>query len=420
MQTSFDVYMLCDSIKKIGTSTDITNVLKDFSNTVVDNLDFDNCGIFRVLKNELSVIYSKGDIDTKLASKVVSEQYSSTILNAKRIDLTKDSDDAHIVRSLLVRPMEYFIIYSRVIGNTEEVKQKLNLVDTLSTIIFTKIEHFKMQSLLKKSNFQMENQIKLQIEEIKESNLQLSKTNEIMKQLQHCVSHDLREPIRNLATYNALAKQKISKGSSAEEVQELIDKSLDQTYRLDTMVSEIKHSFANGRKNIIVETLMLEGMIEVVKKNLNQLIDETNSKLIITKSSAFESSSALLKIILQNLISNAIYYRDSDRSPLIEIWVDVEEIVDTIYVKDNGIGIAEENLERIFLPYERGDVSRNGSGLGLATCKKMCQYLGGEIEVESTIGKGTTFIIRLPKACIKPIGNQLPPHDNQKSIPIAS
>ncbi len=420
MQATFDVYKLFDSIKAIGTSNDITNVLKDFSNAVVENLNFDNCWIFRVLENELSVIYSNGEIDNQESFDVVEEHYDSTVLNAKSIEIQQHIDGAHIVRSILIRPMEYFIIYSQVVGDENKVKQNLDIIDTLSTIIFTKIEHFKMRSLLRKSNLQMENQIKLQLEEIKESNTRLTKTNELMKQLQHCVSHDLREPIRNLATYNSLAKRKMSNGSSKEEVQELIDKSLDQTYRLDGMINDIKHSFADSSNNIIIETLMMESLIEVVRTNLSRLIDENEAKITITKSSAFESSSALLKIILQNLISNAIYYKDPNRNPLIEIEVEVTGTADYINVKDNGVGIAKENLERIFLPYERGEVSRNSTGIGLSTSKQLCQYLGGSIHVKSELGIGTTFIVELPKAKIKTIANQSPLSDNQKSVPIAS
>ncbi len=390
------------SIKSITNTIDTAQVLEELANILVTTIGFGSCSIFHIKNDVVTIMSNKGREVDDLASSIVLDNYKEAVFEAKSIVATRDHKEAYILRSLLYKPDEYYVIYTKAKCATTSIEEKRNVIDVFGSIIFTKIEHYKMKTLLSRSNEQMKSQINSQVEEIKATNKELEKSTELLKQFRYCVSHDLREPIRNIVTYNSLAKRAIDKGSSQEKLALLLEDSLSQSYRLDKMVDEIKHSFT-GDKQLIIETLMIERIYDDVVNNLKVLIKENNAKISVGNSMAFESSFAFLKIILQNLISNAIYYKAADRDPEIVISVETHQDHDLIHVEDNGRGIEKHDFERIFLPYERGDVGRNGTGLGLTTCNKLCEYLSAELSVNSIVGKGSIFTIKLPKSQIKTI-----------------
>ncbi|HOJ49632.1 MAG TPA: HAMP domain-containing sensor histidine kinase [Spirochaetota bacterium] len=149
--------------------------------------------------------------------------------------------------------------------------------------------------------------------------------------------------------------------------------------------------------------------IEKIKFNIKDVIEDTISSLyplyskkkhkIIKKLQDVDIESDKQKIyqLLYNIISNAIKY--TKEKGKIEIGVEKEENLCKIYVKDNGIGISESDIPNLFIPFKRGANSysmEEGSGLGLFICSQIIKVLKGDIKVESTLGKGSKFIIELP------------------------
>lgn len=394
-------------------------MLEELAKHLVSTLGFASCSIFCIKHGVVTIMSTHGNEVDELASAIVLDNYKVATIEAKSIYENSDQSSAHILRSLLLKPNGYYIIYTKAKQGETSIEEKRNVIDVFGAIIFTKIEHYKMKTLLSRSNDRMKSQIKSQLNEIKAANEELKKSTELLKQFRYCVSHDLREPIRNIVTYNSLAKRAVNKGTSQEKLVELLNDSLAQSHSLDKMVEEINHSFT-GDKKVIIETLMIERVYDDVVKNLKLLIEENSAKVIVKNSLAFESSYALLKIILQNLISNAIYYKAIDRDPIIKIDVRSEENYNFIHVEDNGIGIAKSDLDRIFLPYERGYVSRNGTGLGLATCKKLCEFLKAKLSVYSVEGTGSVFTIKMPKNQIKTIDLKSSQNNTQTLDAIAS
>jgi signal transduction histidine kinase len=112
---------------------------------------------------------------------------------------------------------------------------------------------------------------------------------------------------------------------------------------------------------------------------------------------AWSDRNSQIKTILNNLISNSFkYYRISDERPTIEIDISINDQFTTILIKDNGIGIAKENLKSIFDMFYRASNQSKGSGLGLYIVKEMVGKLSGTISVKSKVGVFTQFIIELP------------------------
>ena len=111
------------------------------------------------------------------------------------------------------------------------------------------------------------------------------------------------------------------------------------------------------------------------------------------------SNQSMLIQVIQNLVSNAIKFRKAETPPKIKISSVENEISYTVTITDNGIGIPEDQLKRIFIIFQRLHPrgSYKGTGIGLAICKKIIKKLGGEIWVKSTVDVGTSFTFTIPK-----------------------
>jgi len=135
-------------------------------------------------------------------------------------------------------------------------------------------------------------------------------------------------------------------------------------------------------------------------ENLEVLIDKTNGTVNVESLPTVEGIPLQFSQLFLNLISNALKFSEKDVAPIINIQsAPTEDGTVKIIVKDNGIGMKNTSLKRIFKPFERlhGKSSFEGSGLGLAMCKKIVERYQGTIQVESELGKGTQFIIVLPQ-----------------------
>lgn len=145
--------------------------------------------------------------------------------------------------------------------------------------------------------------------------------------------------------------------------------------------------------------MRLNDAIELAVINLRVSIEETEAVINIPQLPTVRSIQSLLIQLFQNLISNAIKFRKPGTQPVVHLGaVEAEEEV-IVSVKDNGIGIAPEYQERIFVIFQRlhTRVRYEGAGIGLSICQKIMQRLGGRIWIESEVNQGATFFIALPK-----------------------
>jgi signal transduction histidine kinase len=131
---------------------------------------------------------------------------------------------------------------------------------------------------------------------------------------------------------------------------------------------------------------------------LQESIKTYNGEVLISELPTIQSSTSLLFTIFKNLIENGLKYNVSEK-PIVRVAYHKKEIYDEIIISDNGIGINEKYYEKIFEMFKRlhSRGAYEGSGIGLAIVKLSIEMLGGIIDVESEEGKGTRFIIRLPR-----------------------
>ena len=233
-------------------------------------------------------------------------------------------------------------------------------------------------------------------EQIKFQNEQLANSNKELKQFAYIASHDLKEPLRMIGAYTSLLQRRYSKKLD-EGAQEFMGFITDATRRMNNLLDDLLTYSKVGTQELQKEPVKMCEVVEASLANLQLKIKQKHAKVNLSDLPEVEVSRIQMGQLYQNLISNAIKFSDKD-SP--EIWIDAEKNGKAYIfsVRDNGIGIAAEHKERIFEMFSRLHTRQEyeGTGIGLATCKKIVEQHSGRIWVESEKDKGSTFYFSIP------------------------
>lgn len=225
-------------------------------------------------------------------------------------------------------------------------------------------------------------------------NEELIKVNTELDRFVYSASHDLRAPLTSILGLVTLAR--MDKDTPTDSYLKRIEISI---HKLDVFIRDIIDFSRNARVEIKTEVINFKKIIEEVIDNLKYL-NEGNliePTITINGTEPFVTDPKRLSIILNNLISNAFkYFNPEESKPHIIIQVHHTKNYCTITIADNGIGIPSGHLEHIFKMFYRAHEESKGSGLGLYIVKETVEKLNGKIQVQSTVGKGTVFDIRLP------------------------
>ncbi|OGS61588.1 MAG: two-component sensor histidine kinase [Flavobacteria bacterium GWF1_32_7] len=224
------------------------------------------------------------------------------------------------------------------------------------------------------------------------------------KQFTSDASHELRTP---LAVIKGTMEVLIRKPRNQQEYEEKIQFCISEVDRLNHMVDQLLllARFENQKQNVKQETIYLNAL---VLDNLTRFSEKSESKKLKIKTEFEEdyyliSDNYLVSIIISNLISNAIKYSNPNGEIAIELGKTNDEVIFSI--ADNGVGIAKNDLDKIFNSFYRSDVSNHpeikGTGLGLSIVKRLCDLLKLEIAVESNLNQGTKFVLSFPLAKLK-------------------
>ncbi len=230
-----------------------------------------------------------------------------------------------------------------------------------------------------------------------------NRLNESMHELEnfaYAASHDLKEPLRMIGMYTQLLKKRIGGQLEGSNV-EFMDYVTDGVGRMQVLLDDLLKYSRLGKEEQDIRNIDLNNTLFVVIHNLTAAMKETNAAIVVTPLPTVLASSVEMTQLFQNLISNAVKFRRKDTPPMIEIRVtDWSSNKYRFMIADNGIGIPAQHQDRVFNIFERlnSRTDYEGSGIGLATCKKIVQNAGGEIWLESTEGVGTTFFFTLPKS----------------------
>jgi|GEM_PF-1197581 len=224
----------------------------------------------------------------------------------------------------------------------------------------------------------------------------LTKSNTELERFAYVASHDLREPLRNISSCVQLLEKNYIENLDAG-AKSLIKYTIEGVNQINSLISDLLAYSKHGSISGCFEKLDFNYILENVLENLKQLILENNAIITFDNLPEIVADSAQISQLLQNLISNAIKH-NAGSNVKIHIgslkWK--KELL--FFVKDDGCGIEEEYLEKIFEIFRRlesrGEYS--GTGIGLAICKQVVEKHGGKIWAESSIGNGSTFYFTLP------------------------
>ncbi|NLR91268.1 PAS domain-containing sensor histidine kinase [Flammeovirga agarivorans] len=236
-----------------------------------------------------------------------------------------------------------------------------------------------------------EKKVKLYLQELIAKNREL-------EDFAYVSSHDLQEPLRKIRAFGDRLKTK-EKEKLSEKGQDYIDRMLSSAERMQQLISDLLRFSRITSKAKDFEQINLNNVLTDVISDLEIAINEAEAEIRIDHLPNLKGDSTQLRQLFQNLISNAIKFKRDDAKPIVEVKYlpeDHGEDVIQIAVKDNGIGFDQKYSDRIFQIFQRLEGRKyNGSGIGLAICKKIAQRHGGDITALSNIGKGTTFYITL-------------------------
>ncbi len=230
---------------------------------------------------------------------------------------------------------------------------------------------------------------------LEQKNDELTVLNKELDRFVYSISHDLRAPIASVLGLNALAEE----CQDDEELQGILDMQREALDRLDQYIRDVIDYARNKRMDLTPEEVNLHDMVWASLKGLDYLADYNRLEYFVEvpESTLITTDRVRMQIILSNLFSNAIKYRDpSKEKSFLSVRSTFKEGKLTFVVSDNGLGISDEFKEQIWDIFFRGNSEVSGSGLGLYILKESVKNLSGTIEVESEEGKGTTFTLNLP------------------------
>lgn len=226
-------------------------------------------------------------------------------------------------------------------------------------------------------------------------NVELEKANDELNRFVYSASHDLRSPLMSILGVVQLARLE-PEMKVAEEYFKIIESSI---LKLDNYTKRIIEYYQNTRIEEIYNSIDFNDLIIDVIESLKNLDQNVAFKTYINQSVDFVCDDFRLRVILNNLISNAIKYRNHKvPNHYVTVTVNVTEKESEIIITDTGIGIPPQYLENIFKLFFRSPSSnkRQGSGIGLFIVKEALEKLNGFIEVNSNVETGTTFKLLIP------------------------
>jgi PAS domain S-box-containing protein len=228
------------------------------------------------------------------------------------------------------------------------------------------------------------------------SETQLRRSNEDLQQFAYVASHDLQEPLRAVAGYCDLLRQLYTKQLD-DEGREFLQHAIDGAHRMQALIKDLldySRVGSSGRRFVEFDA---QELFDAAIENLSAAIADANATVTADELPVIVGDRSQLTRVFQNLIGNALKFR-GERLPTIHVSGRCENGEWVFEIRDNGIGIAEEYRERIFIIFQRLHTRTNyaGTGMGLAICKRIIDLHDGWIRVSSTPEEGSVFTFGIP------------------------
>ncbi len=276
---------------------------------------------------------------------------------------------------------------SSAISSDEQHKNRLGFIQTFAYSLSQAIAHQQSLEILKAVNA-----------ELAENMNALAHSNQELEQFAYIASHDLQEPLRMVTSFLDQLEKKYAHALD-EKAHRYIFFATDGARRMRQIILDLlEYSRLGKPEQMVYETISSEDLMAEVNALLSQKIKETGAQIVYDFPPSFLAPRIPLRQVLQNLVGNALKYSDTKRPPQINIVLKTDQNL-LFSVQDNGIGIESDYFKKIFIIFQRlhGKDAYEGTGVGLALCKKIIEQCQGTIWLESVLDQGSTFYFQIPK-----------------------
>jgi len=244
------------------------------------------------------------------------------------------------------------------------------------------------------------------------ANAKLEQRNRALRDFAYIASHDLQEPLRKISAFSNLVLEDY--GDKVDETgQHYLERMQDAAQRMSQLISDLLVYSRVTTRARPFEPVDLEAVVDNVRSDLDMQIEDVNGTVETDDLPTIDADPTQMRQLLQNLISNALKFRKEEEPPVVRLTAavtpvresDLADRIDVdctqicqLTIEDNGIGFDQKYADRIFTPFKRlhGRSEYEGTGMGLAICRRIVERHGGNISVSSIPGDGTTFTVVLP------------------------
>ncbi len=259
-------------------------------------------------------------------------------------------------------------------------------------------ERRRAQQELQEYKTHLEELVAARTAELTRANEALASSNAELEKFAYVASHDLQEPLRMVASYTQLLARRY-KGKLDADADEFIGFAVDGATRMQQLIQDLLSYSRLTTQGRPLELIGCQDACNIAMVNLGQSIGDSGAIVNVGALPEVRADATQLAQLFQNLIGNAIKYRN-ERPPEIQVYAKTEGEYWVFSVQDNGIGIEPQYADRIFEMFQRlhTRLEYSGTGIGLAICRKIVERHGGRIWVESRPGQGSTFLFTIPRA----------------------
>jgi PAS domain S-box-containing protein len=344
-----------------------------FSSVIVVPMKLDNkvIGAISLVATESRMHYREADLEVAkgLANRAALAVYNANLYQAAQHEIKE--------RKILQAQLEDTndLLESRVM---ERTKQLIDTNDGLEREIVRreKVEHA-----------------------LQENSKNLARSNQELQDFAYVASHDLQEPLRKIQAFGDLLESEY--GHQLGDGVEYLSRMRSAASRMSVLIQDLLAFSRVSTKPQELQRINLNEIVSGVVNDLETSIAEKKGAVVVADLPAVWADTTHMRQLFQNLIGNALKFHREGVPPQVTITVQAHKKADKFYeihVNDNGIGFDEKYLDRIFSVFQRlhSRDSYEGTGIGLAVCRKIVERYGGSINAVSTLNSGSTFIIKLP------------------------
>ena len=264
-------------------------------------------------------------------------------------------------------------------------------------------------AILRESRDMLERRVAERTVELADANLELERSNRELQDFAFVASHDLQEPLRKIQAFGD--RLRTTQASNFDDQgRDYLDRMHGAAGRMHTLINDLLTFSRVTTKAQPFERIDLNKIASDVLNDLETTIEQSGGRVELSELPAIDADPLQMRQLFQNLIVNALKFQKPDSDPVVKVAArnvrkdtsDSDESASNEFVEitfaDNGIGFDEKYLDRIFTPFQRlhGRNEYEGTGIGLAVCRKIVERHGGNLTARSAAGEGATFIATLP------------------------